>query len=393
MSRFSRTARVLAGVTLMGVALLPGAVGAAAQTAPGSVMSSVPEQMASDPATEVSAPALSNTGRYVAYLATRRDQSPFRQQLRRTDMTNGATVLVNRSIDGGVAKGNYSRPPALSADGSRVAFTTTATRLVADDTNGRNDAFVRDVSTATTYLASAAFDGGVANGASGMTSLSKNGRYEVFTSGATDVVPGSTTTNSDVYRRDLDGQTTVQVTVRPNGAPSKGPGSNSADVSADGNLVAFDSYDTDLAPADGADHEADLFVRNMTTGQTRWLSNGLPVGANPSGVVIAPDGGWVSSRWADGSLHLTRVESAVTSTVVSEGYALHGAFSSQLGRLVFVSAGKPYVRDLAMSVNTAITTPLGGFVTNVTISGNGQFAAYDWFPDDGSASVIFRVSL
>ena len=238
-----------------------------------------------------------------------------------------------------------------------------------------------------------AFDGGVASGASGMTSLSKNGRYAVFTSMGTDVVPGSTTTNSDVYRRDLVTQTTVQVTVRPNGAPSKGPGSNSADVSADGNLVAFDSYDTDLVAVDGADHEADLFIRNMTTRQTHWLSAGLPVGANPSGVVLSPNGAWVSSRWADGSLHLTKVDTSVTTAVVSNGYALHGAFSSQLGRFVFVFAGRPYVRDLATGANTAITTPTGGFVTNATISGNGQYAAYDWFPGDGTASVIFRVAL
>jgi Tol biopolymer transport system component len=226
-----------------------------------------------------------------------------------------------------------------------------------------------------------------------MTSLSKNGRYAVFTSSATDVVPGSTTPNSDVYRRDLSTNTTVQVTVRPNGAPSRGPGPTTADVSADGNLVAFDSYNTDLVAADGDDGETDLFIRNMTTGKTRWLSPGLPVGANPEGVALSPDGRWVSSRWADGSLHLTRVDTRVTSTVVTNGYAPRGSFSSRLGRFVFISSGTPYVRDLSTGVNTAIVTPEDGFVTNVTISGNGQFAAYDFFPVDGSPSLIFRVAL
>ena len=137
-----------------------------------------------------------------------------------------------------------------------------------------------------------------------MTSLSKNGRFAVFTSSATDVVPGSTTTNADVYRRDLLNNTTVQVTVRPNGAPSTGPGSSAADVSADGNLVAFNSYDTDLVPVDGNDQETDLFIRNMTTGKTRWLSAGFPAGMNPDGVVLSPNGQWVSSRWTNGSLNL-----------------------------------------------------------------------------------------
>jgi hypothetical protein len=383
-----RTATSAAALTLIAGAMLPGAPWAAAAAA-------VPQLVVSAAATDVFAPALSSNGRYVAHVAIRRGQTPPRQELRRADLaSSGGFELLNPSITGGVASGNYSFPPVISADGSRVAFTSSAARLVQGDTNGRYDAFVRDASTDTTLLSSVAFDGGVANRDSGMTSLSKNGRYAVFTSASTDVVPGSTTTNADVYRRDLTNNTTVQVTVRPNGAPSKGPGSSSADVSADGNLVAFNSYDTDLVNNDGADQEGDLFIRNMTTGKTLWLSPGLPAGANPTGVVISPDGQWVSSRWSDGSLHLTRVDTRVTTTVATEGYALTGSFSSQLGRFVFVSNGTPYVRNLSTGVNTAINTPAtGGSVSNVNISGNGQFAAYDWLPEDGGPSVIYRVAL
>jgi Tol biopolymer transport system component len=394
MSTPVRTATVVAGLTLLGLAMLPEAAGSAAATGAAPALSSMPQRLASDPGTDVGGPALSYTGRYVAYHAHRRDQAPGRQELRRTDLTTGNTELLNPPFDSGVARGKYSMPPVISADGTRIAFTSNAARLVPDDTNGTFDAFVRDASTDTTFLASAAFDGGIANGATGTSSLSKNGRYAVFTSLATDVVPGSTTKSAHVYRRDLAGQTTVRVTVRPDGSPSKGPGANSTDVSADGNIVAFTSYNTDLAPADGDDHEADLFARNMTTGQTRWLSQGLPVGANPDGVVISPDGQWISTRWAiDGSLHLTRVDTGVTSTVVSNGYALLGAFSTVMGRFVFVSAGQPYVRDLSTGTNTAIPSTVGGFVTNVSVSGNGQFAAYDWFPDDGGPSLILRVAL
>ena len=349
--------------------------------------------MPSSQLTDVGAPALSYTGRYVAHLAIRRDQTSPGQQVRRTDLSNGRSELLNLSVDGGIARGNYSRPPVISADGRRVAFTSTSARLVAHDTNDRSDAFVRDAATNTTLLASARFDGGAANGDTGMASLAKSGRFAVFTSSATDVVFGSTTTNADVYLRDLSTGTTVQVTVRPDGSPSRGPGSTAADVSADGNLVAFNSYDTDLARTDGADQEADLFVRNMTTGRTRWLSAGLPVGANPSGVVLSPTGRWVSSRWDDGSLHLTRVDTGATSTVAADGYAVLGSFSSALGRFVFISAGSPYVRELSTGLDTPITVPDGGFVTTVTISGNGLFAAYDWTPEDGGPTRIFRLAL
>ena len=385
----SISARTLmaAGATLLAVATLPGAPGAAQ-----SALAPIPVPMPSDPLTDVGAPTLSYTGRYVAHLAHRRDQGPFQQQERRTDMITGASVLMNPAIGGGLATGNYSRPPVISSDGSRVSFSSTAASLVANDTNDRSDAFVRDASTGTTLLASVAFDGDVANGATGMASLSKNGRYAVFTSSATDVVPGSTTTNADVYRRDLEAGTTVQVTVRRDGSPSRGPGATSTDVSGNGNLVAFSSYNADLVAGDD-DTELDLFVRNMTTGRTRWISSDVPAGANPAGVVISPNGRWVSSRWDDGSLHLTSVSSGVTSTVTADGYALLGSFSSELGHFVFMSAGTPFVRQLVTGVDTPIAVPDGGVVTNVSVSGNGEFAAYDWTPDDGGPSLIFRVAV
>jgi hypothetical protein len=87
------------------------------------------------------------------------------------------------------------------------------------------------------------------------------------------------------------------------------------------------------------------------------------------------------------------VATGATSTVVADGYALLGAFSSRLGRFVFVSAGQPYVHDLRTGLNTVLTIPTGGSASTVTISGNGELAAYDWFPDDGGASRIFQVNL
>lgn len=233
----------------------------------------------------------------------------------------------------------------------------------------------------------------VANDDSNVTSLSKNGRYAVFKSSATDVVVGSTTTNPDIYLRDLTNGTTVQVSVRPDGSPSIGPGATIADVSANGNLVAFTSYDSDLTASETPDQDADLFIRKMSTGVTTWLSNGVPAGANPSGVVISPNGRWVTTRWEDGSLHLTKVSTGVTSTVVDGDYALFGAFSSQGGQFVYMSGGKPHVLDLPSGVSAAIPVPDGGVVTTVSVAGNGQFAAYDWAPDDGGPSLIYRVAL
>jgi hypothetical protein len=385
--------RFLTGATavaMTAVAMMPGASGAAPAVVSAS---STPLPMPSGPTTDVGAPALSFTGRYIAHIAVPRGVTSPRQQLRRTDLSTGASVLVNRSIDGGVASGGTSLPPTISADGQRIGFSSFASRLVAGDTNGFNDAFVRDLATRTTLLASVGLDGSPANGDTGMSALSTNGRYVAFTSSATNVVAGSTTTNSDVYLRDLETRHTVQITLRPDGSPSRGPGATSAAVSGTGTFVAFTDYDVDLVTNDDDDSDADLYVRNTRTGTTRWLSPGLPAGANPFGVVISPNGEWVSTRWADGSLHLTRVPTGTTTTVAAEGYAPLGSFSGRLGRFVFLSGGQPYVRDLTTGVDSPIPVPAGGFVTTVTISGNGEFAAYDWSPESGEATRIFRVAL
>jgi hypothetical protein len=393
MSIHARTLTVAASVTMCAVAMLPGSAAGSTGLAPSTAAGSAPRLVVFDLAVDNFAPALSWSGRYVAHLAIRRGQSPAVQRVQRTDLTSGRSTMLNPSVADGVAAGNYSRPPVISFDGTRVAYSTDGDDLVAGDDNATFDAFVRDVPARRTLLASEAAGGGVANGDVGMVSMSRNGRYAVFTSDATDEVPGSTTINTDVYRRDLRTGATVQVSVRPNGSPSRGPGSLSTDVSANGNRVAFTSYDFDLARDDGDDGEPDLYVRTMSTGRTRWLSPSFPTGANPGGVVMSPDGRWISTRWSDGSLHLTNTATRATTLVAASGYALLGSMSSRRDRLVYISAGAPYVRDLDSGATTPIPFPAGGTVSSVTISGNGGYAAYDWFPADGSAARIYRVAL
>ena len=124
--------------------MLPGAPGMA-QPVSASAAAPTPQLVVFDPQVDAFAPALSYTGRYVAHLAIRRGPDPRGPAGAAHRPEYGRVVLLNPSIDGGVAVGNYSRPPVISSDGTRVAFSTDATRLVADDTNGAFDAFVRDV--------------------------------------------------------------------------------------------------------------------------------------------------------------------------------------------------------------------------------------------------------
>ena len=104
-------------------------------------------------------------------------------------------------------------------------------------------------------------------------SVSADGRYEVFTSSASDLVAGMSDTNgtSDVFVRDLQTGVTTLVSVNTAGTAAGNGASDSGVISADGRYVAFRSYATDLAtPA--TDGNWNIFVRDLQTGVTTLVS-------------------------------------------------------------------------------------------------------------------------
>jgi Tol biopolymer transport system component len=70
---------------------------------------------------------------------------------------------------------------------------------VSGDTNGYIDVFMHDRQTGTTQRVSIPSDGSQANSASGHASLSADGRYVAFASGASNLVPGDTNEDADVF--------------------------------------------------------------------------------------------------------------------------------------------------------------------------------------------------
>jgi Tol biopolymer transport system component len=83
-------------------------------------------------------------------------------------------------------------PYSISGDGRLVAFSSAAPKLTARDDNETYDVFVRNLSTSTTSLVSRASgaDGPQGNGWSGNSvSLTADGRFVLFESGATNLTP------------------------------------------------------------------------------------------------------------------------------------------------------------------------------------------------------------
>jgi TolB protein len=184
------------------------------------------------------------------------------------DLVTGERRLVSAPPDGGGADGPSSAP-AISEDGQTVAFVSQATNLVANDANGVADIFVRTGDEAPQRVSVGA--GGVeANGPSSQPDLSADGRYVVFTSAASNLVPGDTNGVPDVFLRDLDAGTTTRLSVSSDGAQGNGRSSSPA-MAGDGSTVAFESAASNLVRRD-RNGAADVFVRQIAAQRTLRVS-------------------------------------------------------------------------------------------------------------------------
>jgi len=185
-----------------------------------------------------------------------------------------AQTTTRVSVDSSGIQGNdlcYTH--SISADGRYVAFDSHATNLVPGDTNASSDVFVHDNLTGTTRRVSVDSNGTQANGISSYVVISADGHFVAFASAATNLVPGDTNGNWDVFEHDMVNGTTTRVSVSSSGAQAFGGDSGvyGLSISADGRYVAFQSSALNLASPDfnGSD---DVFVHDRVSGITTRVS-------------------------------------------------------------------------------------------------------------------------
>jgi len=173
------------------------------------------------------------------------------------DLQTGATSRVSVDSEGNQSNGG-SYNPKISANGRYVAFESSASNLVEDDTNGAPDIFVHDRVTGVITRASLAYNGSQAGGGYDC-SISGDGRYVAFTSAASDLVTGDTNSRDDIFVRDLNpGGTTIRVSTSADGTQANNQ-SQAPSISADGRYVVFHSSATNLVPDDASGYQ-DAFV-------------------------------------------------------------------------------------------------------------------------------------
>jgi archaellum component FlaF (FlaF/FlaG flagellin family) len=179
------------------------------------------------------------------------------------DRKLGTTRRVSVSSTGAQANADISRlkAAAISSDGRYVAFSSLASNLVPDDTNTTSDVFVRDRKRDTTRRVSVSSTGTQANGDSLESTISSDGRYVAFGSGASYLVPGDTNVAFDVFIRDRKRDTTRRVSVSETEAQAIEGSVESAAISSDGRYVAFVSYASHSITGD-TNIAYDVFVRD-----------------------------------------------------------------------------------------------------------------------------------
>jgi len=224
-------------------------------------------------------PSISADGRFVAFdsLADNlvaADTNSTRDIFVRDIQTNTTTrVSVNSSQN----QGNFGSISAvISADGRFIAFESNASNLVTGDTNGTSDIFVHDRLSNITSMASVNSTGDRANRSSFKPSISADGRFVAFDSLADNLAAADTNGTNDIFVRDRDTATTTRISVNSQGQGADITSFNPA-ISATGNVIAFDSFATNLLPQD-TNSSRDVFISHPVAFSSGTSENDTLIG-------------------------------------------------------------------------------------------------------------------
>jgi Tol biopolymer transport system component len=176
---------------------------------------------------------------------------PQRQQVFLRDRFTGQTKLVSLNSAGNYGGNGDSFPAGISTNSQFFLFESTATNLVSSDANNYKDIFLRDLVNGTNLLISVRIGGGSGNGTSRSASMTPDGRYIAFISAANNLVSNDTNGIPDVFVRDRVAGTTTLISVgsRMTSLPAFATGSSETpEITPDGRYVVFYSSATNIIP-------------------------------------------------------------------------------------------------------------------------------------------------
>jgi Tol biopolymer transport system component len=217
---------------------------------------------------------ISADGRYVVFasLATNLVAGATAEQVYIRDRQVQTTTLVSINTSGAPGAGNSYRP-RMSGDGHYVTFISCGHDLVAGDTSTVCNIYRRDLWVGGTEIVSLGMGGSAANGDSLTASSSTDGRFVAFRSSATNLVAGDTNGHSDIFVRDMTLQSTVRASVSNAGAQLAHGGGQlvGQSISGDGRFVLFYTVDVASAASD-TNLQPDVYERDLVNNTTTLIS-------------------------------------------------------------------------------------------------------------------------
>lgn len=333
---------------------------------------------------------ISADGRYVAFSSDATNLVAGDTNVRKDVFVHDLILHTTQRVSlnsAGVESDGHSYDPAISADGSKIAFTSGASNLSASDSNGAFDIYLRDRTSSTTSLVSATSSGIAGNADSGMPSISADGKFVTYTSDASDLVAGDTNGFSDVFLYENSGPT-QRLSVSTGGAQGNDR-SYDSDISDDGKLIAFIGAGSNLVAGD-SNARPDVFVRNTSTGTTTRISLSA-AGVEADGTSWAPafsgDGSKVSFFSVANNLTAGDIYTLTTDVFVKDIGS---------GQIDLVSTNSGGVQGLGSSSFSSLsaTGAIVAFDSNATdlVSGDTN-ASVDVFARDTGTGITRRVSL
>jgi len=209
-------------------------------------------------------------------------------------------TLVSKGL-GNAPSNVESGYPSLSADGRYVVFQSSASNLVANDTNNISDIFLYDRQTDSISRVSVSSDNEEANNQSAYPTISADGRYVAFESYASNLVPSDTNNTSDIFVHDRQTGNTSLVSVNSNGEQGNNTSGLWSSLSADGQHIAFSSLANNLV-ANDTNNTWDIFVRDIQTNTTSLISISFGESlwnGGSTNPVISSDGRYVAFQSED----------------------------------------------------------------------------------------------
>jgi Tol biopolymer transport system component len=311
-------------------------------------------------------PSISSDGRYVAFKSYSDNlvtgDTNTREDAFVKDRWLGTIERVNVG-PGGVQSIGSPFSVLISGNGRFVFFTSEATDLVSNDTNGPKwDVFVYDRETHIVGIASLANDGSQPNEKCDTFDVSADGRFVAFSSEADNIVPGDANNQEDVFVHDRHTKITTLVSVSTTGTQGTWP-SYRPSISADGRYIVFQSQASTFVDGDD-DNAYDIFSHDRVTGKTTLVSKGdnnfePSLSADGRYLVFRSSGHNWDQDWWGSYIIILRDLRTLNSTLISvtidgnipSSFAYYPKLSADGRYVSFASSASNYVDNDSNDIN------------------------------------------